>query len=156
MADDLSSGIILTLITDQERWCDMPVRYCGILLCCVHFAVMQHSACAGYQYLWPCRAVLLTTSASQSLSLLSAVVRVARLCCQRLCCPEHRPAGSPCPGSAPSGNGVLPNMPSPTMSTFSVGAPPSSQPQVVSEAGVFTNGLPQSYPAREYRWSGLT
>ncbi|XP_043217295.1 CUGBP Elav-like family member 3-B isoform X4 [Amphibalanus amphitrite] len=50
-------------------------------------------------------------------------------------------------GSAPSGNGVLPNMPSPTMSTFSVGAPASSQPQVVSEAGVYTNGLPQSYPA---------
>jgi len=51
-------------------------------------------------------------------------------------------------GSAQS-NGVMPNMPSPTMSTFSVGAPPSSQPQVVSEtaAGVYSNGLPQSYPA---------
>ncbi|XP_037091989.1 CUGBP Elav-like family member 3-A isoform X2 [Pollicipes pollicipes] len=48
-------------------------------------------------------------------------------------------------GSAPPVNGVIPNMPSPTMSTFSVGAPPSSQP-VVSEAGVYTNGLPQSYP----------
>ncbi|XP_037068237.1 CUGBP Elav-like family member 4 isoform X8 [Pollicipes pollicipes] len=49
-------------------------------------------------------------------------------------------------GSAPSANGVIPNMPSPTMSTFSVGAPPSSQP-VVSETGVYTNGLQQSYPA---------
>ena len=46
-------------------------------------------------------------------------------------------------------NGVMPNMPSPTMSTFSVGAPASSQQPVVSEAGVYTNGLPQSYPARE-------
>ncbi|KAF0302229.1 CUGBP Elav-like family member 3 [Amphibalanus amphitrite] len=59
-------------------------------------------------------------------------------------------------GSAPSGNGVLPNMPSPTMSTFSVGAPASSQPQVVSEAGVYTNGLPQSYPACEYVLSSPT
>ena len=44
----------------------------------------------------------------------------------------------------------MPNMPSPTMSTFSVGAPASSQPPVVSEAGVYTNGLPQSYPTCEW------
>ncbi|KAF0293876.1 CUGBP Elav-like family member 4 [Amphibalanus amphitrite] len=55
-------------------------------------------------------------------------------------------------GSTPAVNGVLTNMPSPTMSTFSVGAPASSQPQVVSEAGVYTNGLhtPQSYPAAAF------
>ena len=61
----------------------------------------------------------------------------------------------PSAGSAPPVNGVIPNMPSPTMSTFSVGAPPASQQPVVSETSVYTNGLPQSYPACEFRcWQG--
>lgn len=47
-------------------------------------------------------------------------------------------------------NGAIPSLPSPTMPTFNMAAQtPNGQPGG-TEATVYTNGIPQSYPSREY------
>lgn len=46
-------------------------------------------------------------------------------------------------------NGAIPSLPSPTMPTFNMAAQtPNGQPG--GTEAVYTNGIPQTYPAREY------
>lgn len=53
-------------------------------------------------------------------------------------------------GSGQPVNGAIPSLPSPTMPTFNMAAQtPNGQPGG-TEATVYTNGIPQSYPGREY------
>lgn len=52
-------------------------------------------------------------------------------------------------GSGQPVNGALPSLPSPTMPTFNMAAQtPNGQPGG-TEAAVYTNGIPQSYPGRK-------
>lgn len=47
-------------------------------------------------------------------------------------------------------NGAIPSLSSPTMPTFNMAAQtPNGQPGG-TEAAVYTNGLPQTYPGRKY------
>jgi hypothetical protein len=47
-------------------------------------------------------------------------------------------------------NGAIPSLPSPTMPNFNMAAQtPNGQP-TPSDPGVYSNGLPQSYPPRKY------
>lgn len=48
-------------------------------------------------------------------------------------------------------NGAIPSLPSPTMPNFNMAAQtPNGQP-AGSDPGVYTNGIPQTYPGREYQ-----
>lgn len=52
-------------------------------------------------------------------------------------------------GSGQPVNGALPSLPSPTMPTFNMAAQtPNGQPGG-TEATVYTNGIPQTYPGRK-------
>ena len=52
-------------------------------------------------------------------------------------------------------NGAIPSLPSPTMPTFNMAAQtPNGQPG--GTEAVYTNGIPQTYPAREYFFSNQT
>lgn len=52
-------------------------------------------------------------------------------------------------GSGQPVNGALPSLPSPTMPTFNMAAQtPNGQPGG-TEAAVYTNGIPQTYPGRK-------
>lgn len=52
-------------------------------------------------------------------------------------------------GSGQPVNGAIPSLPSPTMPTFNMAAQtPNGQPGG-TEAAVYTNGIPQTYPGRE-------
>lgn len=54
-------------------------------------------------------------------------------------------------GSGPV-NGAIPSLPSPTMPTFSMAAQtPNGQPG--GTEAVYTNGIPQTYPGREFFYS---
>lgn len=53
-------------------------------------------------------------------------------------------------GAGQQVNGALPSLPSPTMPNFNMAAQtPNGQP-AGSDPGVYTNGIPQTYPGREY------
>lgn len=53
-------------------------------------------------------------------------------------------------GSGQPVNGAIPSLPSPTMPTFNMAAQtPNGQPGG-TETTVYTNGIPQTYPGREY------
>lgn len=48
-------------------------------------------------------------------------------------------------------NGAIPSLPSPTMPTFNMAAQtPNGQPG--GGEAVYTNGIPQTYPARKYKF----
>ncbi|KAG8277286.1 CUGBP Elav-like member 3 [Homalodisca vitripennis] len=49
-------------------------------------------------------------------------------------------------GTGQSVNGALPSLPSPTMPNFNMAQTPNGQPPS-SDPGVYTNGIPQTYPA---------
>lgn len=52
-------------------------------------------------------------------------------------------------GSGQPVNGTIPSLPSPTMPTFNIAAQtPNGQPG--GTEAVYTNGIPQTYPARKY------
>lgn len=54
-------------------------------------------------------------------------------------------------GSGQPVNGAIPSLPSPTMPTFNMAAQtPNGQPGG-TEATVYTNGIPQTYPGRKYK-----
>ncbi|XP_049797539.1 CUGBP Elav-like family member 4 [Schistocerca nitens] len=53
-------------------------------------------------------------------------------------------------GAGPAVNGALPSLPSPTMPNFSMAQTPNGQHAASDAAAVYTNGIPQTYPAREY------
>ncbi|PSN29876.1 hypothetical protein C0J52_27696 [Blattella germanica] len=53
-------------------------------------------------------------------------------------------------GSGQPVNGTIPSLPSPTMPNFNMAAQtPNGQP-AGSDPSVYTNGIPQTYPARKY------
>lgn len=54
-------------------------------------------------------------------------------------------------GSGPPVNGSIPSLSSPTMPTFNMAAQtPNGQPGG-TEASVFSNGLPQTFPGRKFK-----
>lgn len=54
-------------------------------------------------------------------------------------------------GSGQPVNGTIPSLPSPTIPTFNMAAQtPNGQPGG-TEAAVYTNGIPQTYPGRKWR-----
>lgn len=57
-------------------------------------------------------------------------------------------------GGSGQPNGAIPSLPSPTMPTFNMAAQtPNGQP--AGNEGVYTNGIPQTYPARKYYTAGI-
>lgn len=56
-------------------------------------------------------------------------------------------AGGGTPG--PTVNGALPSLPSPTVPNFTIAQTPNGQPPA-SEPAIYTNGIHQTFPPREY------
>lgn len=140
-----SSSLVVKLAdTDKERQFRRMQQISGSMGLLPPFVLNQLGTYGGYTHVIDGPHTALMAAAAQG-TYLSPITTLTQLPANNLTNGIASAIASPTTGSGQSVNGVIPGMSSPTLPQFSVAGGASSH--AVTETGVYTNGLPNSYPA---------